>query len=108
MDINQAYTEVRADYKNYDETDPILKVFWHSPVNASLGEPVINNYDYRKVIIKEGKNIMKTNLNQVSAENKLNVIDVVYTDNSDLKENYMMKYELAERKLAPNIKFDEK
>ena len=108
MDINQAYKDIQADYKEYDENDPILKVFGRSTVNTSLGEPVIKNCDYRKVIKKEGTNIMNTNLNQVSKENKLNIIDIVYTDNSDLKENYIMKFELSERKIAPNIKFDEK
>jgi len=108
MDINQAYKEIQGDYRQYNENDPILKVFGRPSVNSSLGEPVIKNCDYRKVMNKEATNIMNTNLNEVSKENKLNIVDIVYTDNSDLKENYMMKFELAERKIAPNIKFDEK
>lgn len=108
MDINQAYKNIKADYNDYNENDPILKVFGRSVVNTSLGEPIIKNCDYRKVLNNEAKSIMEANLNQVSKENNLNIIDVVYTDNSDLKENFTMKYELAERKIAPNIKFDEK
>lgn len=108
MDINQAYKEVENKHNGYSIDDPILKMYSKPSVNSNLGEPTITNSNYRKVLKKDATTIMESGLQAVSEQNKLNIVDVVYTDNSDLKENYMMKYELAERKIAPNIKFDDK
>lgn len=114
QEINSAYNNKKPQYLGY-ETDEKINNFFSKPIvnhylEETKGEHVSSSWKYRNHMINQSQSIKKRNLREAKSysgryipqEYNFPVME------SDLKENYMRKYDMDTRKFAPNVFIEKK